>query len=88
MIILIISGHNGRDIDLIAALGATPTMIPESYIEYYNQQEVLFNNMVNVIQSQRYSPSVIKGQSSVGYYRRTSFCNKRIHCKRKRRVQL
>lgn len=58
------------------------------YVDYYDPQERLFNQMQSIIQSQRYSPSVIKGSSSVGYYRKTSFCNKKLHCKRKRRKQL
>lgn len=48
---------------------------------------VLKSNMLSIIQNHKYCPSVHSGQINVKAFRKTPFSNKRIHCKRKRRIQ-
>lgn len=54
-----------------------------SYIR--DRQEMRF---LSIIQNNKYSPAIKTGNFKVNLIRKTSFCNKRIGCKRKRRKQL
>ncbi len=51
----------------------------------HDQQQTRF---LSIIQNDRHLPSVRIGNKKVNLIRKTSFCNKRIGCKRKRRKQL
>lgn len=58
------------------------------------QMRILFDQIEtharfhSIIQRQKHSSPKLKGFSSNGYHRKTSFSNKRFHWKRKKRIGL